>query len=88
MKEGDNQSVHLKARVMVRGEGIIVLLQWLWELRGSMQREGQAPRPTKSEWDRSSVKFNPHHSWLGLTEQQNLTLFRGEASMMAINYIS
>ena len=27
---------------MVRGEGIIVLLQWLWELRGSMQREGQA----------------------------------------------
>ena len=22
---------------------------------------------------------NPHHSWLGLTEQQNLTLFRGEA---------
>lgn len=47
----NKQSVHLKARVMVRGEGIIVLLQWLWELRGSMQREGQAPRPTKSEWD-------------------------------------
>ena len=101
----NQQSVHLKARVMVRGEGIIVLLQWLWELRGSMQREGQArqgclkrvcpralqgrkanqahtdARPTKSEWDRSSVKFNPHHSWLGLTEQQNLTLFRGRAWM-------
>ena len=26
MKEGENQSFHLKARVMVRGEGIIVLL--------------------------------------------------------------
>ena len=25
---------------------------------------------------------NPHHSWLGLTEQQNLTLFRGEASVV------
>ena len=24
---------------------------------------------------------NPHHSWLGLTEQQNLTLFRGRAWM-------
>ena len=22
---------------------------------------------------------NPHHSWLGLTEQHNLTLFRGRA---------
>ena len=51
INEGKNQSVHLKARVMVRGEGIIVLLQWLWELRGSMQREGQAPRPTTSGWD-------------------------------------
>ena len=27
---------------------------------------------------------NPHHSWLGLTEQQNLTLFRGRARVMAI----
>ena len=25
---------------------------------------------------------NPHHSWLGLTEQQNLTLFLGEASLV------
>ena len=25
------------------------------------------------------IGSNPHHSWLGLTEQQNLTLFRGEA---------
>ncbi|MBE5720177.1 MAG: hypothetical protein EGR86_04150 [Ruminiclostridium sp.] len=25
---------------------------------------------------------NPHHSWLGLTEQQNLTLFRVEARMV------
>ena len=30
------------AKNMVRGEGIIVLLQWLWERRGSVQREGQA----------------------------------------------
>ena len=27
---------------------------------------------------------NPHHSWLGLTEQQNLTLFRGEASVLVV----
>ena len=25
--------------------------------------------------------YNPHHSWLSLTEQQNLTLFRGRAWM-------
>ena len=25
---------------------------------------------------------NPHHSWLGLTEQQNLTLFRVEARVI------
>ena len=25
---------------------------------------------------------NPHHSWLGLTEQQNLTLFRVEARVV------
>ena len=27
------------------------------------------------------IGSNPHHSWLGLTEQQNLTLFRGRAWM-------
>jgi len=27
------------------------------------------------------MENNPHHSWLGLTEQQNLTLFRGRAWM-------
>ena len=27
---------------------------------------------------------NPHHSWLGLTEQQNLTLFRGEARVLVV----
>ena len=27
------------------------------------------------------TEYNPHHSWLGLTEQQNLTLFRGRAWM-------
>ena len=26
-----------------------------------------------------SIKFNSHLSWLGLNEQQNLTLFRGAA---------
>jgi len=36
---------------MVWGEGIIVLLRWLWGWRGSVQREGQAHSPTKREWD-------------------------------------
>ena len=28
--------------------------------------------------------YNLHHSWLGLTEQQNLTLFRGRAWMSEV----
>ncbi len=32
-------------------EGVIVLLQRLWEWQGLVQREGQARSPTKSEWD-------------------------------------
>ena len=27
---------------------------------------------------------NPHHSWLGLTEQQNLTLFRGATRVIVL----
>ena len=67
-----------------------------------MFREGQAPRPTKSEWDsavlegvvrcegigidrsttiKTTKALTSPHSWLGLTEQQNLTLFRGRAWM-------
>ena len=33
------------------GRGVVVLLQWLWEWKGSVQREGQAHSPTKSEGD-------------------------------------
>ena len=40
--DAKQQSVHLKARVIVQGNGIVVLLQWLWEWRGSVRREGQA----------------------------------------------
>ena len=54
--DAKQQSVHLKARVIVQGNGIVVLLQWLWGWRGSMQREGQARSPTKSGWDSSNVK--------------------------------
>ena len=32
-------------------EGVIVLLQRLWEWQGLVQREGQARSPTKSGWD-------------------------------------
>ncbi len=49
--DAKQQSVHLKARVIVQGNGIVVLLQWLWEWRGSVRREGQARSPTKSERD-------------------------------------
>ena len=31
--------------------GMYVLLRWLWKWQGLVQREGRAPRPTKSEWD-------------------------------------
>ena len=34
--------------------------------------------------DGTPINFNPHHSWLGLTEQQNLTLFRGEARVIVL----
>ena len=34
--------------------------------------------------DSGAINFNPHHSWLGLTEQQDLTLFRGRAWMPEI----
>jgi len=37
-------------------QGYVVLLQWLWGWRGSVQREGQAHSPTKSEWDSANVK--------------------------------
>ena len=33
------------------GRGMDVLLRWLWEWQGLLQREGQARSPTKSEWD-------------------------------------
>ena len=33
------------------GRGRDVLLRWLWEWQGLVQREGQAHSPTKSEWD-------------------------------------
>ena len=71
----------------MRGKAVDVLWRRLWGWRGSVQREGQAPRPTKSEWDSAEnlidggIGSNPHRSWLGLTEQQNLTLFRGREWM-------
>ena len=54
--DAKQQSVHLKARVIVQGNGIVVLLQWLWEWRGLVQREGRAPRPTKRACDSANVK--------------------------------
>ena len=36
--------------------GIDVLLRWLWEWKGLVQREGQARSPTKSEGDRANAK--------------------------------
>ena len=41
----------------------------------------QGLRLLRSFEDDTPINFNPHHSWLGLTEQQNLTLFRGRAWM-------
>ena len=33
------------------GQEMAVLLRWQWEWQGSVQREGQAHSPTKSEGD-------------------------------------
>ena len=41
-------AVELTAR---KAGGIVRVLKRLWEWKGSVQREGQAPRPTKSGWD-------------------------------------
>ena len=41
--DAKQQSVHLKARVIVQGNGIVVLLQWLWEWRGSVRRKAIPP---------------------------------------------
>lgn len=64
--DAKQQSVHLKARVIVQGNGIVVLLQWLWEWRGSVRREGQAHSPTKSECDSSNAKPYKHTQTLAL----------------------
>ena len=45
---------------LVRGKAVDVLLRRLWGWRGLMQREGQAPRPTKSEWDSANAKPYKH----------------------------
>ena len=37
-----------------------VALRGLWGWRGSMQREGQAHSPTKSEWDSANAKPYKH----------------------------
>lgn len=35
---------------------MVAVLQWSWEWQYSVQREGQAHSPTKSEWDSADVK--------------------------------
>ena len=40
--------------------GMDVLLRWLWEWKGLVQREGQARSPTKSECDSSNAKPYKH----------------------------
>ena len=50
MRMRNRQSVHM-VRVMVRGETVEVLLRRLWGWKGSVQREGQAHSPTKSDGD-------------------------------------
>ena len=45
---------------------IIVLLQWLWEWKGSVQREEQAHSPTKSRCDSADVKPYKHTQIIAL----------------------
>ena len=47
-------------------EGVIVLLQRLWEWQGLVQREGQARSPTKSERDSTNTKPYKHTQTLTL----------------------
>ncbi len=56
----------------------------------TIQREERAPPLRKARVIVRKISLmvrtrnNPQHSWLGLTEQQNLTLFRGEARVMVL----
>ena len=47
-------------------EGVIVLLQRLWEWQGLVQREGKARSPTKSERDSTNTKPYKHTQTLTL----------------------
>ena len=58
------------------GQGIIVLLQWLWEWKYWGQREGQARSPTKSEGDSANTKLYKHTQTLALRKVGGIV--RGE----------
>ena len=42
------------------GRELVVLLRWLWEWQGLVQREGQARSPTKSERDCEDAESYKH----------------------------
>ena len=86
--DAKQQSVHLKARVLVRGEGLLSFYNGCGD--GEVRCNGRG-KPAPLRKARGIVRkislmvqmgSNPHHSWLGLTEQQNLTLFRVEARVI------
>ena len=54
-----------------------------WSTKGSF-----LVKKSKERIEQLLSNYNPHHSWLGLTEQQNLTLFRGEARLLRISQYS
>ena len=69
---------------MVRGETVDVILRRLWGLRGSMQREGQAHSPTKSESDSADVKPYKHTQTLTLRKARGIVQIRSHTSTQTL----
>ena len=57
------------------GRGMDVLLRWLWEWQGLLQREGQARSPTKSEWDSADAKPTKHTQMLTIRKASGIVRF-------------
>ncbi len=77
-------SIHLpltREASLVRGKAVEVLLRWLWGWQYSVQREGQAPRPTKSGWGSSNAKTYKHTQTLALRKASGIVRMQNKQSV-------
>ena len=69
--------------------GCVVLLQWLWEWSGSVQREEQAHSPTNSEWDSSKAKPYKHTQTISVRKVSGIVRFwRGWCEARLVKYFT